>query len=65
MKDLQADKKSQKDPPILRLVYQMLLENREMFSTLWWVVPLTLIVVGAQLAEPYIYKLIIDNIASV
>ena len=65
MQDLQANKKSQKDPPILRLVYQMLLENREMFSTLWWVVPLTLIVVGAQLAEPYIYKLIIDNIASV
>jgi ABC-type multidrug transport system fused ATPase/permease subunit len=49
---------------LFRLTLCMLRENRELIPKLWWVVPATMAVVCAKLAEPYMYKLIIDSLPS-
>jgi ABC-type multidrug transport system fused ATPase/permease subunit len=49
---------------LFQLTLCMLRENRELIPKLWWVVPATMAVVCAKLAEPYMYKLIIDSLPS-
>ncbi len=48
---------------ISSLIRSMLAEFSPVFPKIWWVVPATITVVGAQLVEPYVYKLLVDSLA--
>jgi hypothetical protein len=48
---------------IFSLVRSMLMEYRSVYPKIWWIVPATFLVVAAQLIEPYVYKLLVDNLS--
>lgn len=48
---------------ILSMIWPMMSEYRSVFSKIWWIVPATVLVVLAQLMEPYVYKLLVDSLS--
>ncbi len=53
-----------KNSSMLNLVWSMLLEYRALAKHLFWLIPGTTIIALAQIAEPYIYKLLFDFLLS-
>ena len=51
-------------PSALKLIWRALQETRAMKWEYWISAPLTLLMVIALLAEPYIYKLVLDGVSS-
>jgi ABC-type multidrug transport system fused ATPase/permease subunit len=57
-------KMEKKSDSIVRLIWRALQETTAMKWEYIITIPLTLLMVGALLAEPYIYKLVLDSISS-
>ncbi len=53
-----------KKSSIFALVRDMLLEYRPLAKHLFWIVPVSILLVAVQVSEPYIYKLIIDELGA-
>lgn len=53
-----------KKSSIFALVRDMLLEYKPLAKHLFWIVPVSVLLVAVQVSEPYIYKLIIDELGT-
>ncbi|MFZ4461815.1 MAG: hypothetical protein ACOYN2_04815 [Patescibacteria group bacterium] len=53
-----------KKSSIFALVRDMLLEYKPLAKHLFWIVPVSVLLVAVQVSEPYIYKLIIDELGA-
>jgi len=48
---------------MLSLIFPMMAEYRSVFLKIWWIIPSTVLVVMAQLVEPYVYKLLVESLS--
>lgn len=53
-----------KKSSIFALVRDMLLEYKPLAKHLFWVIPITILLVAVRVSEPYIYKLIFDELGA-